>query len=52
MAPAQWGYFYSMLCVHENILNKLKEFNKPAEQWTNDPNEYFIVRSNPILEEE
>jgi hypothetical protein len=37
MTAAQWVRFYDMLRVHEKIEDKLKEFNKPAEQWTNNP---------------
>ena len=50
MTDAQWARFYGMLCVHEKIQDKLKEFNKPTEQWTNDPDEYFIAESDPIEE--
>jgi hypothetical protein len=48
MTAAQWARFFDMLRVHEKIEDKLKEFNKPAEQWTNDPEEYFITGSDPI----
>ena len=50
MTATQWAGFYGMLCVHEDIQDKLKAFSKPAEQWTNDPNEYFIVGSDPAEE--
>ena len=50
MTASQWARFYGMLRVHENIQDKLKEFNKPAEQWTNDPDEYFITGSDPTEE--
>jgi len=33
--------------VHEDVQDKLKEFSKPAEQWTDDPDEYIIVGSDP-----
>ena len=51
MTTAQWTGFYDALRVHEDIQDKLKEFSKPAEQWTDDPNEYFIVGSDPAEEE-
>ena len=47
MTAAQWAPFYGMLRVHEDIQDKLKEFSKPAEQWTDDPDKYFIVGSDP-----
>jgi hypothetical protein len=48
MTPAQWARFYGMLRAHENILDKMEEYGKPAEKWTDDPNEYFIVGSDPL----
>ena len=47
MTATQWARFYGMLRVHEDIQDKLEEFSKPAEQWTNDPDEYIIVGSDP-----
>lgn len=47
MTAGQWAGFYGMLRVHEDIQDKMDEFGKPAEQWTDDPNEYFIVASDP-----
>ena len=47
MTATQWGKFYDMLCVHEDIQEKLKDYNKPAEHWTDDPEEYFIIESDP-----
>lgn len=50
MTASQWGSFYRMLHVHEDIQDKLEEFTKPAKQYTNDPNEYFIAESDPEAE--
>ena len=47
MTAGQWAGFYGMLRVHKDIQDKMDEFGKPAEQWTDDPNEYFIVASDP-----
>ena len=47
MTATQWARFYGMLRVHEDIQDKLKESSKPAEQWNDDPDEYFIVGSDP-----
>ena len=30
---------------------KLKEFSRPVEHWTDNPDEYFIVGSDPAEEE-
>ena len=51
MSATQWAQFYSMLHVHKKIEDGLKEFSKPAEPWTNNPDEYFIVGSNLLKEE-
>ena len=51
MTATQWVGFYGMLRVHEDIQDKLKEFSKPAEQWTDDPSKYFITGSDPAEEE-
>jgi len=50
MTATQWAGFYGMLRVHEDIQDKLEEFSKPAEQWTDDPDEYFIAASDPTEE--
>lgn len=47
MTSAQWTGFYRMLRVHEDIQEKMEEFSKPAERWTDDPDEYFIMGSDP-----
>jgi hypothetical protein len=46
MTVTQWAGFYGMLRVHEDIQGRLKECNKPAEQWTDDPEEYLIMESD------
>ena len=39
--------------VHsEGVHEKLSEWGKPAETWSNDPNGYFIVRSDLVEEEQ
>jgi len=35
----------------EGVREKLDECSKPVETWTDDPNEYFIVGSDPVEEE-
>jgi hypothetical protein len=47
MTASQWTKFYGMLRVHGDILEKLKESTKPAEHWDDDPEEYFIMGSDP-----
>lgn len=51
MTATQWASFYLMLRVHEDIQEKMEEFIvKPAESWSDDPNEYFILGSEPEVE--
>lgn len=51
MTTAQWASFYLMLHVHEDIQEKMEEFIiKPAESWSDNPNEYFILGSEPEVE--
>ena len=47
MTSAQWTGFYHMLHIHEDIQEKMEEFSKLAERWTDDPDEYFIMGSDP-----
>jgi len=47
MTAAQWGKLYDMLRVQEDIQEKLKDASKPTKHWTDDPEEYFIVGSDP-----
>ena len=51
MTAAQWAGFYGKLRVHEGIQDSLEEDSKPAGQWTDDPDQYFIVGSDPLEEE-
>jgi hypothetical protein len=50
MSAPQWGKLYGMLRVNEEMLEELKEHSKPIEHWTDDPEEYFIVGSDPTDE--
>lgn len=51
MTAVQWDRFYDMLRVHEDLIEEMREFNRPAENWTDDPDEYFIVGSDPAEDE-
>ena len=46
-----WDGTYAGLVHAEDIHEKLREFSKPVEQWTDDPNEYFIAGSDPTKAE-
>ena len=47
LKDSQWDSFYSGMEYTEGAHKRLKEFSKPVESWTNDPDEYFIVGSDP-----
>jgi len=52
MMPPQWNRFYDGLRYTGGFHEKMQEFSRPAEEWTDDPNEYIIIESDPIEEEE
>jgi len=47
LSVPQWNNFYAALGVAGEVQEKLKDFSKPVEHWTDDPDEYFIVGSDP-----
>jgi len=47
LSASQWDSFYAALGYTEGVQEKLKEFSRPVEHWTDDPEEYFIVGSDP-----
>ena len=51
LSNSRWEGFYAGLAFSEGVREKLSECSKPVETWTDDPNEYFIVGSDPIEEE-
>ena len=51
MNDSQWTKFYSALDFAGEMEEKLKEFSRPVEHWTDNPDEYFIVGSDPAEEE-
>ena len=50
MTNSQWDRLYGMLHTNESILEELRDCSKPAEEWTDNPDEYFIVASDPLEE--
>ena len=40
-----------MLHIHKDLIEEMREFNRPAENWTDDPNKYFIMGSNSAEDE-
>ena len=48
LSDSRWDGIYAGLAYTEEIHKKLRECSKPVEQWTDDPNEYFIVGSDPV----
>jgi len=51
LSTSQWDNFYQALGCTEEVQEKLTEFGRPVEHWTDDPEEYFIVGSDPGEEE-
>ena len=47
LSSSKWNGFNGVLANAKGIQEKLKECSKPVERWTNDPEEYFIVDSDP-----
>ena len=47
LSDSQWDSFYAGLELAEGVEGKRKEFSRPVEHWTDDPEEYFIVGSDP-----
>ena len=47
LSSSRWNGFNGALANAKNIQDKLKECSKPVERWSNNPEEYFIVGSNP-----
>lgn len=47
LSESQWNGIYGGLEVTQDIHEKLDKYSKPVEQWTDNPEEYFIVASDP-----
>jgi len=47
----QWNKIYAALKYNEGYQERLKVFSQPVEHWTDDPEEYFIVGSDPAVRE-
>ena len=47
LSNSQWNSIYGGLEVTEDVHKRLNEFSRPVEQWTDNPEEYFIVGSDP-----
>ena len=50
LTASQWNSFYAGLEYSGNIHEKMDEFSKPVEHWTDNPDEYFLVESDPEAE--
>ena len=48
LLPAQWKAIYGGLDYSAGYQESLREFSRPVEHWTDDPEEYFIVGSDPV----
>ena len=47
VSDSQWNRIYGGLEYTEGVNEKLNEFSKPVETWTDNPQEYFIASSDP-----
>ena len=48
MTPSQWDNFYAGLGYAEQISDKLKECSRPVQNWTDDPDQYRLIGSDPV----
>jgi len=51
LSTSQWKNFYGALSYTGDIQGKLQEYGRPVEHWTDNPDEYFIMESDPVEEE-
>jgi len=51
LSASQWKNFYGALSYTGDIQGKLEEYGRPVEHWTDNPDEYFIMGSDPVEEE-
>ena len=47
LSDSQWNSLYESLEITEGINKKMSEFSKPVECWTDNPDDYHIVASDP-----
>ena len=47
LSSSKWDGFNGALAHTQGLRDKLKECSKPVERWTDDPEEYFIMASDP-----
>ena len=47
LSHSQWTGIFGGLEYTQGLQEKLNEFSKPVENWTDNPEDYFIVLSDP-----
>lgn len=52
MTPSQWDGFYAGLGTTGEISERLKECSQPKQNWTDDPEQYRIIGSDPAEDDE
>ena len=52
LSDPQWNNLYGSLEITEGINEKMSEFSKPVERWTDNPDDYHIVALDPPAEAE
>lgn len=51
LSTSQWNNFYAALSYAEDVQERLEGYSCPVEHWTDNPDEYFIIGSDPVDEE-
>lgn len=47
LSASQWDGLFGGLEYTKDVHEKLDEFSRPVENWTDNPDEYSIVASDP-----
>ena len=47
LSDSKWRGFNGALASCKSVQDQLKEYSRPVERWTDDPEEYFIMGSDP-----
>ena len=47
LSDSKWRGFNGTLASCKDVQDKLKEYGRPVEHWTDKPEEYFIMGFDP-----
>ena len=48
LSTSQWNTIFAGLEYSKGVEEKLKQCSRPVEHWTDDPEQYFIMESDPV----